>query len=175
MALHTQSLATEQHHGAQYVSCRSTPLGEFTLLSDGRHILGAYFDGQKHFPQRSAAWRADSGIDVFLSAWAQIDEYFRGNRRGFDLPLHAHGTPFQLRVWAVLKEIEFGETLTYGNLAISLGNPRAVRAVGAAVGRNPHSILVPCHRVVGSTGRLTGYAGGLDRKSVLLSLEARHS
>ena len=101
----------------------------------------------------------------------EIGEYFDGRRKRFDLPLELVGTPFQCQVWQALLEIPFGQTATYGAIARRCGRPRAVRAVGAAVGRNPVSIIVPCHRVLGSDGSLTGYAGGLPRKRALLSLE----
>ena len=104
---------------------------------------------------------------------AKISQYFAGKRQHFDLPLDPQGTPFQRTVWDALLAIPFGETRTYGQLAKQLGNPNATRAVGAANGRNPIAIIVPCHRVVGSTGKLTGFAGGLHTKSFLLELEAR--
>ena len=101
----------------------------------------------------------------------QLTEYFAGQRREFDLPLAPAGTDFQRRVWELLREIPYGETVTYGELARRLGNPKSARAVGMACNRNPIAIVVPCHRVVGSTGSLTGYAGGLDAKAFLLKLE----
>ncbi len=115
------------------------------------------------------AWTAGDGVDA--DAAAQFDAYFRGERTSFNLPIAPIGTPFQKAVWALLCEIPYGRTVTYGELACRLGNPKSVRAVGAANGRNPLPIIVPCHRVIGSDGSLTGYAGGLVVKEALLRLE----
>jgi len=112
--------------------------------------------------------RSDAG---FAEAERQLGEYFEGTRTSFDLPTSLHGDAFEQRVWSLIAEIPYGETTTYGEIARALGEPRMAREVGAAVGRNPLSIVVPCHRVVGKDGRLTGYAGGLERKRFLLELE----
>jgi methylated-DNA-[protein]-cysteine S-methyltransferase len=109
---------------------------------------------------------------AFAEAEAQLRSYFAGERTTFDLPLAPRGTPFQLRVWEALREIPYGETATYGELAAAVGKPSAVRAVGAANGSNPIAVIVPCHRVIGADGTLTGYGGGLERKRILLDLEA---
>ena len=113
----------------------------------------------------------DADHPVLTRTAAQLDEYFAGDRRHFDLPLDLHGTAFQVKVWRALGEIDFGGTTSYGELAAPLGGTHMARAVGAAVGRNPVSIVVPCHRVVGADGSLTGFAGGLDAKRTLLALE----
>ncbi|MCC8018959.1 MAG: methylated-DNA--[protein]-cysteine S-methyltransferase [Rikenellaceae bacterium] len=108
-------------------------------------------------------------------AAVQLGEYFVGRRREFDLPLHASGTPFELKVWQALRDIPYGQTRTYGQIAAAVGSPKACRAVGRANSRNPHIILTPCHRVIGADGRLTGFAAGLDLKGSLLALERLHS
>jgi methylated-DNA-[protein]-cysteine S-methyltransferase len=152
--------------------CRiDTPLGAMTLATTPAGLAGAWFDGQAHHPGPLAA-PMDPAHPVLQAAAAQLGAYFGGRLQGFALPLDATGTPFQLAVWRALLAIPAGATTDYGALAAALGRPRAARAVGAAVGRNPLSIVVPCHRVVGRDGGLTGYAGGLDRKRALLALEA---
>lgn len=149
----------------------NSPLGTMTLASSDTHLAGIWFDGQSHQPAYQS-WPSNPQHPLLSLACEQLAEYFAGSRTHFDLPLHlASGTDFQRRVWQGLLSIPPGETLTYGEMSHRLGQPRAVRAVGAAIGRNPFSIVVPCHRVVGAKGALTGYAGGLARKSALLSLE----
>jgi len=149
-----------------------TPLGAVRLARTATGLAGAWFEGQKHHPGELAApMRPD---DALLSrAAAQLRRYFAGEAAAFDLPLDLHGTPFQRSVWQALLRIPPGRTCSYGELAQAVGAPRAVRAVGAAVGRNPASLLVPCHRVLGRDGALTGYAGGVQRKQALLALEGR--
>lgn len=148
-----------------------TPLGDLLATADGSHITGLHFRGERHAPSLAPHWVLDPGLPVLRAARVQLDEYFAGARRGFDLPLRPLGTPFQRRVWALLAEIPYGTTTTYGAMAVRLGTPGAARAVGAANGRNPLSIVVPCHRAIGAKGALTGYAGGLHRKAALLALE----
>lgn len=146
-----------------------SPIGPITLEGDGEHLTGLHFPSHRHWagiPERSR--RSD---DLFHAARQQLSEYFSGSRRVFDLPLRAEGTPFQQQVWDELLRIPFGETCSYAELARRVGNPAANRAVGAANGRNPISIIIPCHRVVATTGVLTGYGGGLERKRQLLDLE----
>jgi methylated-DNA-[protein]-cysteine S-methyltransferase len=134
-------------------------------------LTGIYFMGGRHAPPIAATWR-ETPHDAVLGACArQLREYLDGCRTAFDLPLAAVGTPFQQAVWAQIARIPYGATLTYAGIAKALGTPAASRAVGAATGRNPISIVVPCHRVVGTGGSLTGYAGGLERKARLLALE----
>lgn len=147
------------------------PLGAMTLAATPRGLSGVWFDGQRHGPDTSA-WRRDPEHPVLLRAIEQLTQYFAGQRQVFDLPLDLNaGTPFQQQVWQALLGIAPGATTSYGGLSASIGKPAAVRALGAAVGRNPVSVIVPCHRVLGADGSLTGYAGGLDRKTALLSLE----
>jgi methylated-DNA-[protein]-cysteine S-methyltransferase len=147
------------------------PLGPMIIAATGRGIAGVWFDGQKHMPDHSQ-WREDEAHAHILAAMEQLGDYFAGKRSTFDLPLDlAAGTPFQQSVWRALLSIPHGATTNYGALSRDIGAPSAARAVGAAVGRNPVSIVVPCHRVLGSGGALTGYAGGLDRKTALLKLE----
>ncbi len=149
----------------------ATPLGRVLLAASDAGLAGLWFDGQRHHPDASN-WQV-----VKSQAWLdqcadELDAYFRGARRDFSTPrAAAWGTPFQRNVWMALAAIPCGTTTTYGRLAAQLGKPQAVRAVGAAVGRNPWSIIVPCHRVLGAGGELTGYAGGLARKEALLRLE----
>ena len=153
--------------------CRlRTSLGEIILTSDGTSLTGLYFEGQKHAPEVGSHWRLDDGAAPFARAREQFEAYAAGRLREFDLPLALAGTPFRERVWSALRGVGYGETISYAELARRVGAPKAVRAVGAAVGRNPVSVIVPCHRIVGSDGSLTGYAGGLERKRQLLALEA---
>src|SRR5205085_10993638 len=126
---------------------------------------------QKYFPSIDAAWKENKRSSVLCEAKQQIDEYFAGSRERFDVPLAPAGTSFQRAVWNAIAEVPHGATRTYANLAERVGHPGSARAAGAATGRNPLSIIVPCHRIVGSDGSLTGYAGGLDRKRHLLALE----
>jgi methylated-DNA-[protein]-cysteine S-methyltransferase len=132
-------------------------------------LRGLYMEEHRHGPRVDPAWVRNDA--AFAEVARQLDEYFAGRRRTFDLPLAPTGTPFQLAVWEQLRRIPTGTTVSYGELAQRVGRPGAARAVGAAVGRNPISVIVPCHRVVGSSGALTGFAGGLDRKRALLALE----
>ena len=144
-----------------------TPIGQLRLVSDGRHITAIEFEGMHGTSSEDRA--AD---DPALSACAQqLTEYFAGGRKSFDLPLAPVGTPFQNSVWDALRKIPFGELRSYRDIASDIHNIKAVRAVGAANGRNPIPIVVPCHRVIGSDGSLTGFAGGLASKEALLRLE----
>jgi methylated-DNA-[protein]-cysteine S-methyltransferase len=145
------------------------------MTADERGLTGLYFVGQKYEAVPALDWIEDPRHPVIERARRELAEYFAGARTRFDLPLAPSGTPFQRGVWRALEMIPSGTTTTYGELARALGAPESVRAVGAAVGRNPISIIVPCHRVVGSSGSLTGYAGGLERKRALLTLEGSSS
>jgi methylated-DNA-[protein]-cysteine S-methyltransferase len=148
-----------------------SPLGPMIVAATVRGLAGLWFEGQRHLPDCSA-WPHQPRHPVLRQAVAQLDEYFSGTRKRFDLPLDLQGgTVFQQSVWQALLAIPCGGTTSYGMLSRRIGQPSAVRAVGAAVGRNPLSIVVPCHRVLGADGSLTGYAGGLERKSALLRLE----
>ena len=144
-----------------------SPLGVLTLVADDGAVSGLYFPHHKGGP----AELGDRDDAVFAEATRQLGEYFAGERTVFDLPLAAHGDPFQQRVWALLRDIPHGRTRTYGDLARDLGDKALAQRIGGAVARNPISIVIPCHRVVGADGSLTGYAGGLDRKRALLVLE----
>ncbi|MGY5079431.1 methylated-DNA--[protein]-cysteine S-methyltransferase [Streptomyces nigrescens] len=149
-----------------------TPVGPLTLVAAGEALSGLYMTDQRHRPpQETFGDPADPDELPFAETIAQLQAYFRGELTTFDLPLALHGTPFQRRVWAALCAIPYGETVSYGQLAERLGAPSASRAVGLANGRNPVGIIVPCHRVVGANGSLTGYGGGLDRKRRLLAFE----
>ena len=149
----------------------ASPLGNMTLAALNEQLVGVWFEGQAHLPDLSHCPSAPDH-PLLVQAAAELAEYFAGQRRSFDVPLNATlGTLFQQTVWQALRDIPIGTTCSYGELARRVGKPAAVRAVGAAVGRNPLSIIVPCHRVVGSDGSLTGYAGGLQRKTALLQLE----
>lgn len=148
-----------------------SPLGSILLAATRDGLAGAWFDGQRHAPD-TTGWTAQEDHDLLCQAATQLQDYFAGTRQHFDLPLDlSHGTAFQQAVWQALRDIPSGRTTSYGELSRIVGSPSAVRAVGAAVGRNPISVIVPCHRVIGGQGRLTGYAGGLERKSALLALE----
>lgn len=146
-----------------------TPLGSMLATADDGQITGLYFLDQRDCPTDVAAVATADG--VLLDLRDQLQRYFDGNLRRFELPLAPKGTPFQQSVWQQLLQIPFGETRSYNDLARALDNPGAIRAVGAANGRNPISIVIPCHRVIGSDGTLTGYAGGLERKQRLLEIE----
>ncbi len=149
----------------------ASPLGALLLARTADGLAGAWFDAQKHHPASIDAPESDD--DPLLQRAAhQLAAYFAGSDADFDVPLDLLGTPFQRAVWVELLQIERGATCSYGDIARKLGTPSASRAVGAAVGKNPVSIIVPCHRVLGSGGALTGYAGGLDRKTALLRLES---
>ena len=149
-----------------------SPLGTMLLAATDHGLAGVWFVGQRHGPDASG-WREDPEHPVLREAIAQLSAYYAGERTTFDLPLdlQSSGTPFQQSVWAALQAIPRGGTTSYAQLARQLGRPQAARAIGAAVGRNPVSIVVPCHRVLGTGGGLTGYAGGLERKTALLQLE----
>jgi len=149
----------------------NSPLGTMTLAASTQGLCGVWFDGQQHQPD-PRHWEVLPTHPVLQAAATQLAAYFAAQRARFTLPLDLSlGTPFQQSVWQRLQAIPYGVTQSYGEIARYLGQPAASRAVGAAVGRNPLSIIVPCHRVVGSNGALTGYAGGLERKIALLQLE----
>jgi len=149
-----------------------SPLGVLLLAATETGLAGAWFvQGQRDTPD-PVGWTEDPDHPLLRQAAAQLSTYFEGRREHFDLPLDLrHGTEFQQAVWQALCSIPFGKTTSYGMLAARIGRPKAVRALGAAVGANPLGIIVPCHRVIGADGSLTGYAGGLDRKTALLRLE----
>ncbi len=149
-----------------------SPLGPITLAVSPLGLCGLWFDGQQHGPDASAWPAAPDGHALLAQAKDQLRAYFAGDTQPWSVPLDLRGgTPFQQDVWRSLLTIPRGQTTSYGALSERIGHPAAVRALGAAVGRNPVSIVVPCHRVLGKNGALTGYAGGLDRKAALLKLE----
>lgn len=148
-----------------------TPLGCMLAASEGQALIGLWFHDQKHFPSRAGAFIRADDAPLFDALRSVLARYFAGEALRDALALAPQGTAFQQRVWTALRALPCGSTCTYGDLAGRLGMPGAMRAVGAAVGRNPISILIPCHRVVGAGGALTGYAGGLERKRALLALE----
>lgn len=149
-----------------------SPLGQLLMTAGDRGVTGVYLEGGRHAPVPRPDWSREPGS--FTELAGQLTEYFRGSRTEFTLPLDPSGTPFQLRVWEALRTIPYGTTASYRELASRIGQPAATRAVGLANGRNPLSIVVPCHRVIGADGSLTGYAGGLERKRTLLDLERTH-
>jgi len=147
-----------------------SPIGDLLLLGDGRALRGLYMTGGRRPVRIDSAWeRCD---EAFAAVRVQLGEYFAGERTRFDVPIEMEGTRFQRRVWRELEEIPCGETISYGELARRVEQPSAARAVGLANGRNPISVIVPCHRVIGANGNLTGYGGGMERKRILLGLES---
>jgi methylated-DNA-[protein]-cysteine S-methyltransferase len=154
----------------------ASPLGAVLLAAADTGLAGVWFvHDQAHLPDHSG-WQTHHQHPMLLTTAEQLTAYFNGQRQAFDLNLATcWGTPFQRRVWQALMQIPYGKTTHYGLIARAIGNPKAVRAVGAAIGRNPHSIVVPCHRVLGAQGALTGYAGGLSRKHFLLQHESSHT
>jgi len=154
-------------------SSMSSPVGVLTLIASDKGLAAVLWENDA--PERVRVKASDRGDKhpVIVAAKAQLKEYFAGKRERFDVPLDMQGTEFQKKVWRQLLNIPFGETRSYGELARKLGNTNASRAVGAANGKNPLSIIVPCHRVIGASGKLTGFAGGLEAKAHLLGLEAR--
>ncbi len=149
-----------------------SPVGPLQLISNGEALTGLFMNEHKGGPDPGEDWVRDDHHILLTEARRQIAAYFAGERKTFDLPLAAHGTAFQQRVWNALSEIPYGTTISYGELARRIGDPKASRAVGLANGSNPISIIVPCHRVIGANGKLTGYGGGVERKKALLALEA---
>jgi methylated-DNA-[protein]-cysteine S-methyltransferase len=158
-------------HEVTHYSIYASPIGELLLTTQAGELTGLFIIGQKHAPRIEASWVYDEL--AFQNATYQLDEYFGGSRTEFDLPLKLVGSDFQQRVWNQLAQIPYGTTTNYGELAKRIDNPRGSRAVGLANGRNPISIIVPCHRVVGANGDLTGYGGGLAAKRWLLDFEAK--
>lgn len=150
-----------------FISSISSPLGFLILKSDGQSITGISFSKNDIQEQNDC--------DVLLKCKEQLNNYLSGKTNAFDVPLNPEGTEFQQKVWNELLKIPYGETITYMELAVRLGDPKAVRAVGTANGRNPIAIIIPCHRVIGAGNKLTGYAGGIWRKKIVLELEMKHN
>lgn len=153
-----------------YYCYHQTPIGQLLLAGDGDNLSLLGFPNGKMQRRHESTWVKDA--DPFKEVSLQLDGYFAGDRRQFDLALAPEGTEFQRRVWSALTEIAYGETWSYGELARHIGKPKASRAVGAANGQNPIPVIIPCHRVIGSSGKLTGFGGGLQTKEYLLGLEA---
>ena len=147
-----------------------SPLDELLLLGDGVRLYGLVMQAGRKPRTVQPGWKREP--TAFADVETQLHEYFTGERTNFELELDPRGTPFQQRIWQALREIPYGETSSYGELAARIGRPSAARAVGAANGANPIAVIIPCHRLIGASGALTGYAGGVDRKQALLELEA---
>ena len=153
-----------------YYQLHGSPVGELLLISNGDALTALHMTAGKYVPSVNTDWlRAEQ--PVLTQTRRELDEYFDGKRRTFSMPLAPTGTDFQKQAWIALTKIPFGEKRTYGQQAATIGRPKAVRAIGAANGKNPIGIIVPCHRVIGANGALTGYAGGLHNKEFLLKLE----
>lgn len=148
-----------------------SPVGALKLVAHDQALVAVMWDNEDHKRVRLAELIEDRQHPILLRVKKQLEEYFAGQRQQFDLPLDFQGTDFQQQVWQALLSIPYGEKRSYKDIAVQIGNEKAVRAVGAANGRNPISIIAPCHRVIGSSGALVGFAGGLDKKQILLSLE----
>ncbi len=160
----------------QYITHYSSPIGDITIASNGTALTGLWFDGQKYFAATLGADYKEENLPVFAEAKRWLDMYFSGREPDFTPPLKLNGSPFRMAVWQILLSIPYGQTITYGAIAKQLAAQTgqanmSAQAVGGAVGHNPISIIVPCHRVVGTNGSLTGYAGGINKKVKLLELE----
>jgi methylated-DNA-[protein]-cysteine S-methyltransferase len=154
-----------------YYDYYRSPHGRMLLVADGKALTGASFAGQKYAPRVAKDWKRDAAHAPLARAKRELAEYFDGRRRRFSVKLAPRGTPFQRKVWKAIATVGFGRTIAYAELARRAGRPGSARAAGAATGRNPIGIIVPCHRIVGANGSLTGYAGGLAKKRALLALE----
>ena len=150
-------------------------LGQILLVSDGSALTGLFFRDGKHYPELGPDWRPAPDHPIFQVVETQLAEYLSRKRREFEILQRPKGTPFQKMVWTAIGAIPFGATASYRDIAKKVGNLKSARAVGAAAGRNPIPVIIPCHRVVGQDGSLTGYGGGLERKRVLLDLEKRNT
>lgn len=158
----------------QFFCTTESPIGRLTLVSNGESLTGLYMEAHKGAPEGAQAWIYNESAEPFALAKRELSQYFAGNLKKFSVPFMLKGTDFQIKVWHELTNIPFGEVISYAELARRIDNPKACRAVGLANGRNPVSIIVPCHRVIGASGKLTGYGGGLPRKEKLLELECSH-
>ena len=156
-----------------YYDYFQSPHGRMLLVADDNALTSVSFAGQKYAPRIAKDWRRGRSHAPLLKAKRELAEYFAGRRKRFSVRLAPRGTPFQRKVWKAIAGVGFGKTIAYAELARRAGRPGSARAAGAATGRNPIGVIVPCHRIVGSNGSLTGYAGGLAKKRALLELEAR--
>ena len=156
-----------------YYDYYQSPRGRMLLVADDKALTGVYFTGQKYQPRIEGEWSRDESHAPLRQAKRELAEYFGGTRMRFNVKIAPHGTPFLRAVWKAIAGVGFGRTIAYAELAWRAGRPGSARAAGAATGRNPIGIIVPCHRIVGSNGALTGYAGGLAKKRALLALEGR--
>jgi methylated-DNA-[protein]-cysteine S-methyltransferase len=154
-----------------YFTFYESPIQSLRLVSDGRSLIGLYMMSEQPALTSASDWLEDETAEPFPETKQQLTAYFAGNLTEFDLPLQLAGSPFQQKVWEALKTIPYGTAISYGALAQQIGQPSASRAVGLSNGRNPVSIVVPCHRVIGANGKLTGYGGGIERKQWLLNHE----
>lgn len=162
----------EQHASSPFFyKTMASPVGRLTLVSSFSALVAILWENERPGRVRFGTLHEEANDPTLLEVERQLEEYFAGRRNRFEIPLDFRGTDFQKKVWKALLDIPYGQTRTYAEIAVSIGSPKAVRAVGAANGRNPISIVAPCHRVIGSSGGLTGFAGGLDRKETLLVLE----
>ena len=155
-----------------YYDTFKSPHGEMLLVATEDGLSGIYFKGQKYFPKKDTTWQLSPNHAPLKQAKRELAQYFAGRRKRFKVPLDPQGTPFQRSVWKQISKVAFGKTTTYSELARRAGHAGSARAAGAATGRNPLSVIVPCHRIMGANGSLTGYAGGLARKRALLQLES---
>lgn len=149
----------------------NSPVGKLKLVVEHNSLVAILWENERLNRVKLDEMTESNDDKLLLNVEKQLNEYFQGKRKNFDLPLKASGTPFQEKVWQLLKDIPHGVTCSYKDIAVKMDHSKAVRAVGAAVGRNPISIIIPCHRVIGTNGSLTGFAGGLDRKKILLEVE----
>lgn len=172
--MNTTNTTNTQNTGALYSCQYNCAVGDLSIVCCNEGLVAVLWPGEVRVPLPGVPTRVEKGDHPLLAATCQqLDEYFAGTRTTFDLPLTPNGTEFQLAAWRALRDIPYGETRSYAEQATTIGRPKAVRAVGSANGRNPISIIVPCHRVIGSNGSLTGFGGGLDAKTYLLALERR--
>jgi methylated-DNA-[protein]-cysteine S-methyltransferase len=155
-----------------YFNFYESPMGRMLIVATDQGLSGLYFVDQKYYRDVEREWVRGGNHKTIGETARQLTEYFAGTRKEFDITLAAEGTPFQDAVWKAISSVKYGESITYSELARRAGHPGAVRAAGTATGRNPITIMVPCHRIIGSDGSLTGYAGGLDRKRALRELES---
>ena len=154
-----------------YYTEMQSPVGDLTIVSDNENLCAIYWKGQEPDKKKFPQLEKNDGDRILKKTVKQLTRYFTGRRVEFDMPLRLEGTDFQKQVWSLLPSVKYGQTASYGDIAKMINRPRAVRAVGSAISKNPISIIIPCHRVIGSNGQLTGFAGGLDTKEYLLNLE----